>query len=187
MEKVDRILQASIKLIVTKGLHAVKIADIANEAGVGIGTIYKHFKDKEDIVQKLWIWQKKEESSYVFKGYTQFQGDAKERFWFLWERVIRYFVSHRDAYSFSYHFAASPVLTEEIHDVAMKDFLLFDQMFEAGREQNLFKDDLSARHLRLYTFSTINGWLLWTFDQSIALTDAKIDQLIQMAWDAIKK
>jgi len=186
MEKIERILYASLNLIVKKGLHAVKISDIGNEAEVGIGTIYKHFKDKEDIVQKLWIFQKEDESDYIFNDYSA-QGTVKERFWFLWEKVIRYFITHKNEYYFSYHFAASPILTEEIHEVAMKDFLVFDSMFEDGLKENLFKEDITARQLRLYTFSTINGWILWSFQQEIIFTDKKIEQFITMAWDAIKK
>ena len=186
MDKIEKILYASLKLIVKKGLHAVKISDIGKEANVGIGTIYKHFKDKEDIVQKLWIFQKEDESEFIFKEYTA-DGTVKERFWFLWEKVIRYFISHKDEYYFSYHFAASPILKEEVHDVAMEDFLAFDAMFEDGLAENLFKENMSARYLRLYTFSSVNGWILWSFQQNLVFTDKKIEQLIQMAWDAIAK
>ncbi|MDG3582893.1 TetR/AcrR family transcriptional regulator [Galbibacter pacificus] len=185
MPKKESILIASLKLIVQKGLHAVTMAEIAKEAKVGIGTIYKHFKDKEDIVQQLWIFQKQDESEFIFKDYIV-EGIVKERFWFLWEKVIQYFISHHDEYYFSYHFAASPILTKEIHNIAMKDFLAFDVMFEEGLKEGLFKENMSARHLRLYTFSTINGWILWSFDQKIDFTDEKIDQFITMAWDAIK-
>ena len=186
MDKIERILYASLKLIVQKGLHAVKIADIGQEAKVGIGTIYKHFNDKEDIVQKLWIFQKEDESHFIFQDYKA-KGSVKERFWYLWERVIKYFILHKDEYYFSYHFAASPILTEEIHEVAMKDFLAFDGMFQEGIDQDLFKEDISARHLRLYTFSTINGWILWSFQQNVEFTEKRVEQFINMAWDAIAK
>jgi len=186
MDKKERILYASLKLIVRKGLHAVTMAEIGKEANVGIGTIYKHFKDKEDIVQQLWIYQKEDESAFIFRNYND-TGTVKQRFWFLWEKVIRYFISHKDEYYFSYHFAASPVLTEQVHNIAMEDFLAFDEMLEQGLEEGLFKENISARHLRMYTFSTINGWILWSLDQKIKFTDKKIDQFITMAWDAIKK
>jgi AcrR family transcriptional regulator len=186
MEKTELILRASLKLIVHKGLHAVKINDIAKGANVGIGTIYKYFKDKEDIVQQLWIFQKQEESDFVFKNFSD-DGAVKDRFWFLWERVIRYFISHEDEYYFSYHFAASPILNDQIHEIAMKDFLVFDVLFEKGIQEGLFKEDMTARQLRLYTFSTVNGWILWSFDQKIEFTDKKIHQFITMAWDAIRK
>ncbi len=180
-----QILRAGLVLFVTHGLHAVTIAQIAAEAKVGIGTVYKYFKSKEDIVQQIWIQQKSEESSYIFKDYIP-KGTIHEQFNFLWERVIRYFVEHPIEFQFSYQYAASPILTKDIHDIAMKDFLKFDDLFEVGIEENIFKA-FTARRLRLFTFSTINGWILWANDEKLKLDDKIIAQFLEMSWDAIKK
>ncbi|MNG74723.1 HTH-type transcriptional repressor Bm3R1 [compost metagenome] len=178
-----QILKAGLKLFVTQGVHAVTIAQIAAEAKVGIGTVYRNFNSKEDIVQQIWILQKSEESAYVFQNYIP-QGSIREQFNFLWERVIRYFLEHPLEFHFSYQFAASPILTREIHEVAMKDFLQFDELYERGLKQNLFKP-LTARRLRLFTFSTINGWILWALDENMTLDDATLAMFLQMSWDSI--
>ncbi|WP_199141073.1 TetR/AcrR family transcriptional regulator [Pedobacter sp. ASV12] len=180
-----QILNAGLLLFVTRGLHAVTIAQVAAEAKVGIGTVYKHFKSKEDIVQQLWIHQKAQESAYVFKDY-QGHGDVRHRFDFLWKRVIQYFIEHPLEFQFSYQFAASPILTKEIHEVAMNDFLRFDDLYESGIRKKLFKP-LSARHLRLFTFSTINGWLLWAQDEKMDIDNNMVTLFLQMAWDSISK
>ncbi len=185
LDKRNLILKAALKLFVSQGVHAVTISQIGKEANVGIGTIYKHFKDKADIMQQIWIEQKKWESEYVFNNFNN-EGTVKERFDFLWESVIRYFLENPIEFQFSYYFAASPIITSEIHQIAMKDFLIFDQIFQEGIDQNLFKS-LSANQLRLFTFSTINGWILWAMDENIEFTQQKIDLFLQMAWDAIKK
>ena len=181
-----QIIKAALQLFVMKGIHTVTIAEIGKEANVGIGTIYKNFKDKEDIVQEIWIEQKKQEAEYVFKNYSPEEGSTKDRFIYLWKRVINYFVQNPLEFQFSYHFAASPILTADIHLVAMNDFLRFDELFQEGIDQDLFKT-LSARHLRLFTFSTINGWILWAIDEKIEFNEDVISLFLMMAWDAIKK
>ncbi|MCS4304087.1 MULTISPECIES: TetR/AcrR family transcriptional regulator [Chryseobacterium] len=178
-----QILKAGLKLFVIHGLHAVTIAQVAAEAKVGIGTVYRYFKSKEDIVQQIWILQKSEESLYIFKNYKAV-GSIRTQFNFLWERVISYFLEHPLEFQFSYQFAASPVLTKDIHEVAMKDFLKFDELFEAGIKEHLFKP-LTSRHLRLFTFSTINGWILWAIDEKMTIDREVIDMFIEMSWDAI--
>lgn len=185
IDKRVNILKASLKLFVSQGVHTVTIAQIGKEANVGIGTIYKHFKDKEDIMQQIWIEQKKWEAEYVFGNFKN-NGSVEERFRILWEKVIRYFIENPLEFQFSYYFAASPILTEEIHNIAMKDFLVFDKIFQEGIDQDLFKP-LQAHHLRLFTFSTINGWILWAMDENIKFTNQKIALFLDMAWDAIKK
>lgn len=86
---------------------------------------------------------------------------------------------------FSYHFAASSILTEEIHQEAIERFLAFDKMFEDGIEIGVFKHNITARQLRLYTFAAINGYLLWALDLKLELNDERIDQFVEMAWDAV--
>ena len=50
MDKRQAILQATAKLIALHGLQNTPTSLIANEAGVGEGTIYRYFKDKEALV-----------------------------------------------------------------------------------------------------------------------------------------
>ena len=44
------IIEASLKLFKEKGFSAVRIADIAKEAGVGKGTVYEYFSSKEELL-----------------------------------------------------------------------------------------------------------------------------------------
>lgn len=48
--KQRQILAASVKLFATKGFHASSTAEIAKEAGVAEGTIFRHYKSKKDIL-----------------------------------------------------------------------------------------------------------------------------------------
>lgn len=49
----QKIIEASKKLITEKGLDAVKIDDIAQEAGVSKGSFYTYFKHKEDVLLEI--------------------------------------------------------------------------------------------------------------------------------------
>ncbi len=49
----DQILAAAERIFASKGYHAAGIADIAAELGIGHGTFYRYFKNKQDIVQHV--------------------------------------------------------------------------------------------------------------------------------------
>lgn len=49
-EKQRRILEAAIRLFASKGYHATSTSEIAKEAGVAEGTIFRHYKTKKDIL-----------------------------------------------------------------------------------------------------------------------------------------
>src|SRR5262245_47172366 len=49
----DKILDAASKLFGTQRFHEVRMEDIAAEAEVGKGTLYRYFKDKEELYLAL--------------------------------------------------------------------------------------------------------------------------------------
>jgi TetR/AcrR family transcriptional regulator, fatty acid metabolism regulator protein len=52
-KKHKRILDAAVKIFAKKGFHNSRIAEVASEAGVASGTIYLYFKNKDDILIKV--------------------------------------------------------------------------------------------------------------------------------------
>jgi len=46
-------MEAAVRVISSKGYHQTRIADIATEADVGLGTFYLHFKTKNEIFIEL--------------------------------------------------------------------------------------------------------------------------------------
>lgn len=52
-EKISRVIQAARQLFVEHGYFGVSIPSIVKESGVSTGTIYKYFKDKEDLARKI--------------------------------------------------------------------------------------------------------------------------------------
>jgi len=51
--KRELIIHATIRLISEYGFHGTPISMIAHEAGVGAGTIYRYFKDKDTLVLEI--------------------------------------------------------------------------------------------------------------------------------------
>src|SRR5215470_8411241 len=58
----ERILDAAASLLVRWGYRKTTIDDVASEAGVGKGTIYLHWKDKNDLFRAA-IWREQQRYS----------------------------------------------------------------------------------------------------------------------------
>ncbi|MFA8341558.1 MAG: TetR/AcrR family transcriptional regulator [Rhodothermaceae bacterium] len=54
------IIESAIKIFAEKGFHNSKISDIAKEANVATGSVYRYFKNKEDIIVNIFddLWEK---------------------------------------------------------------------------------------------------------------------------------
>ncbi|OPZ60973.1 MAG: Fatty acid metabolism regulator protein [Deltaproteobacteria bacterium ADurb.Bin510] len=76
--KFRNILDAAKKIFATKGFHEAKITDIAREANVASGTIYLYFKNKDDILIKLFEEAVAEITAAVQAAMAD-AGDASER------------------------------------------------------------------------------------------------------------
>ncbi len=46
----ERLIEVTIQLLDERGNHALRLADVAREAGVAVSTIYAHFRDRTDLV-----------------------------------------------------------------------------------------------------------------------------------------
>jgi AcrR family transcriptional regulator len=55
LSKRELILGAAFKIFSTKGYHNAKIQTIANEAGIGKGTVYEYFSGKQEIFEEAFI------------------------------------------------------------------------------------------------------------------------------------
>jgi AcrR family transcriptional regulator len=52
-ERVERMLAAATELIAAKGSDAMRMSDVAEKAGVSIGSLYQYFPDKAAIIRML--------------------------------------------------------------------------------------------------------------------------------------
>jgi len=50
LEKRSQILDAAMRVFAQKGVNGAKIADIAEAAGIGKGTVYEYFQSKDEII-----------------------------------------------------------------------------------------------------------------------------------------
>ncbi|MFL5842581.1 MAG: TetR/AcrR family transcriptional regulator [Thermoleophilaceae bacterium] len=58
-DKRRQILDAAIRVFATRGFHACRVSDVADEAGVAYGLVYHYFDSKEEILNTLFSerWQ----------------------------------------------------------------------------------------------------------------------------------
>ena len=50
LKRIRRIVDAAIELAETGGFEAVRLRDVADASGVALGTLYKYFRSKEDVL-----------------------------------------------------------------------------------------------------------------------------------------
>ena len=84
----SRIIKAAADLFAKKGLNSATMSDVAALAGVGKGTIYAHFKSKEDLFFTVMdhVVQEALESARI--QVTDIAGSPARRLWAVNQSVV---------------------------------------------------------------------------------------------------
>lgn len=73
------IMRAALKLFVDKGIDGTTIRDIAQEAEVGEGTLYRHFKSKEELAWQLFYQNLQRFTLEVRQQVDEAPGDCRSK------------------------------------------------------------------------------------------------------------
>lgn len=184
-DKTKRILNAALQLITERGLERTPMSMIADGAEVGMGTVYKYFANKADIINAIYVKLKEEEAELVFVNRTN-HNNVRETFEDYYGRMIDYFLDNPSKFDFISQYAFSPIIKEDTQRTAMARFYHFDELYKKGLQENLFKD-IKAAHMTFFVFSAIAYWIKAAKEVHIPLDGNLKSTLLQMAWDAIKK
>jgi AcrR family transcriptional regulator len=139
-DKRARILEAALELFTEYGFKGTSTAAIAQHAGVATGTLFHHFKTKEDLIDELY-----KETKIALAESLAFELDGvqgvRNKIQSMWLGFVDWALEHEDKYRFFKHCEASPYIGEELkEECAAKFAFLFDlfaQAVEAGVVKNL--------------------------------------------------
>jgi TetR/AcrR family transcriptional regulator, repressor of fatR-cypB operon len=189
--KRDRIIRASISLISEYGFHGTPISMIAQEAGVGAGTIYRYFKDKDTLVFEIFKQVNGAFKKTLLHEYDKNQ-PIRDRFLHLFRGIFQYGIKNPYEFKFIEQFYNSPYGTtlrrEKIFcncgDADQE--LALEQLFAFGQTQQVIKELPLAALIALSV-----GPIIFLVKDSIAgliqLDETTINNTLAACWDAVKQ
>ena len=187
--KREQIINATIKLISEYGFHGTPISMIAQEAGVGAGTIYRYFKDKNTLVFEIFTQVNGAFKQTLLHGYDEGQ-PIRDRFLHICRGIFQYGMKNPYEFKFIEQFYNSPYGTtlrrEKIFcncgDTGKK--MPLEQVFASGQAQKVIKDLPQAALIALAL-----GPIIFLIKDSIVgliqLDEATINNTLAACWDAI--
>lgn len=187
-KKRSEIMQSALELIAEKGFIGAPMAMIADKAHVGIGTIYHYFKDKDTLINELYMDMEGKLIKFLESNYDE--GDSvRERILQLFRGVLSYFTDHPLEFRYMEQYFNSPYSIDLRRDRIFDDTregTIFNKLFLEGVEQKVIKD-LPLVILFALSFGPI---LLLLRDQIlgfVTLNDILIEKTIEACLDSIKR
>lgn len=189
--KRELIIEATIKLIAAYGFHGTPISMIAQEAGVGAGTIYRYFKDKDTMVLEIFKQVDRSFKQELLSEYDQ-EGAIRERFLHLCRGIFQYGIQNPDEFKFIEQFYNSPYGTSLRREKLFcncgdtSQDLALEQVFFSGQTQGVIKD-LPLAALIALAIGPIIFLVKDSISGLIKLDNKTIDSTMAACWDAVKQ
>jgi len=138
-EKREAILKATLDLLVERGFHDTPTSLIAKEAGVATGTLFHHFKNKEELINALYL-ETKSKMVNALKKDLLVTGGIEEKMRQLWKGSVQWGIMHPKEYQFFQQFSNSPFITKLTRDEAMSQFEFIQDIIEEAVNSVSVKD-----------------------------------------------
>lgn len=188
VEKRDAILQAAMELIAEHGFHEAPMSMIADKAGVGTGTIYSYFENKDGLIQHLFSELRERILAHLHEGYSA-EKSLHERYIQLKTKLIKYCIENPMHFRFMEQYMNSPygvtVRRERLFRESIDESDIFQTLFDQGVAQKILKDF----PLPVYFALSFGPMLSLTRDHVlgfITLDDKMIDDFVEACWESIK-
>lgn len=186
MDKGDKrsaILRAALELFAEKGFHGAPTSLLAERAGVGVGTIYRYFKDKDELIRELYRELHTEARLQVF---VEIRADlpVRDRYLRLMERLLRYLLANTAVFQFMEQYYFSPYFREDDCEPPEEHEDLTRLLLKA-RDEGIVKD-APLFVLKALAFGPISSLAKEKIYRDQAVDEVVIRQTIEASWDGLR-
>lgn len=184
MDKKTLILQSTLKLITENGFHGTPVSMIANESGVAAGTIYRYFKNKEDIINEVYTYVKTDFNNAILKGMYD-NISIEDEYYLKWKNMVEYYINNPLEAKFMDQYAASPYINEDVVKSNLEKY---------SHLRSLYKRAADSKIIKCISYEAVITVMLGTANQLYRIYNSKmlnvdekvINEVFQVFWDGIK-
>ena len=151
----QRILEAGFRLFVEKNIDKVSMQDVANEAGIGIATVYRYYGTKLELVMGISAWKWSEYEAET-KRLVEMRNDstAADRFDYYLECFIDLYRNNKELLRFNQFFniyteseSFPPEAMKPYTDVVRMIADRFHLIYELALTDHTLRTDVTEREM----------------------------------------
>jgi AcrR family transcriptional regulator len=180
--KKTHIIDAAARVFAEKGFSGTMMADIADRAGTGKGTLYEYFDSKESLFFSVFEWYARETEEAAKVSISALGGSASERLTILSESVMQSWFEMKELFTLVMEFwaaSASSQMKKRFKGYfrqAYEDFrTLVSALIREGIQQGEFYEDVIPESVAAALVGSWDALLLqaWFDDTFDPLTTAR--------------
>ena len=175
----ESIIETSIKLFLAKGFVGTSVTELTKAVGIAKGTLYCHFKSKDEILGSILDKFASEFLDGVIAEVSRCEADFLTKFKVFYKYVTEFGRDHREL-MLVWHTLLGEIIgncsdTErKIKEIQRRynDFL--ETFLEEGRREGAIGDKIDTRIYSRVITATLTGMLLQWYVESPSASDSRI-------------
>lgn len=174
---------AALKLVQEKGLAGITMQEIARKAGIATGTLYIYFKNKEELINKLFAVCRKASIECYFEGYDT-QQPFEQGFRKVWMNMLHFRRKHFEEVVFMDQCYHSPYLNDCTIELTRQMTQPLLKLIDRGKKEKIFKQEDSFA-LLIFMIGSLQEGVKHAHYSGRQLTNRSIEAMYRMCWDGM--
>jgi len=183
MDKKEKILQVTLELITYNGFHGTPVSMIAEQAGVGSGTIYRYFENKEAIITELYNNVQQKLSDAIVEDVPQ-ELSIKDEIYIKWKNILNFFLDNPLEASFLEQYTASPYISKAVLIENRKRYKHYDELIERAIENHIIKN-VNYNTMTTFMWGTVRHLFALHTTKTARITEELVEEIFSVFWKGI--
>lgn len=187
------IIESALTLIAENGFHGAPTSKIAEIAGVGTGSIYRYFKDKEDLIHQAFEHVEDQMRRSVLRDHDP-KAPLRAQYIRLAFNMFNFFLANPKIHHFNQQYFNSPfgisrrqaLLGTGGDREGQKKYNPMSRLLRSARDQQVVKD-LPTPVLMGLTLGPMVFLVRDVLDGLLEMTHDTLVESIEACWDAVKR
>lgn len=183
--KLAAIHDQTMKLVNKTGFAALKMADVAQAAGIATGTLYVYYKSKEALINAVYL-STKLEMIQVMLDNTHANPDYFLTFKNMWMAYMQYCIQNPEKMLFVEQFIYSGLISNEVVTQTEEKLVPLNQFLTYGQQKGFIKR-LDIELIKAQMQGSITETIKYLTKQQQTLTAVQLNDCFAMTWDALRR
>ncbi|MCU0442716.1 MAG: TetR/AcrR family transcriptional regulator [Bacteroidia bacterium] len=184
-QKLAAIHLQTMRLVNTTGFAALKMADVAQAAGIATGTLYVYYKSKEALINAVYLNTKLEIIDVLLDN-AHANPDYFLTFKNMWTAYMQYCMQYPEKMLFVEQFIYSGLIAEEVIAQTEAKLIPLNQFLTYGQQKGLIKR-MDIELIKAQMQGAITETIKFLTKQQQTLTAVQLNDCFAMTWDALRR
>lgn len=183
--KLEAIYNATLAIVTKNGFAGFKMSDVAHQANLATGTLYVYFKNKNELINDLYLKVKKRSVQKIFKDYNP-EAPFMLCFEKIWRNYLSYNLFNQQESVFAQQYVRSPYLKPGVVQESEKLLSPIFDLLERGKKEKLLAN-IPTELLVAQLLGGLKEISDWHLSQRLNLNVSNTKYTFDMAWKSIRR